>query len=449
MKLSVKHEGSNYTARVVKLPAPRPHPNANKLQLVTLAGDTVITGMDAKEGATYIYFPVECSINRDYLHWSNSFASANLNADVEKKGFFSDSGRVKAIRLRGMPSQGYIVPASNIADWLKSRGVAVSEFPIGAEFDDIEGLEICKKYVNAAALQRQLNAERAAKNRGGKVKRTPKIIDNQFRFHGDTKQLKYGLDRVTPDSTVAITYKLHGTSGVFSKVLCNRKLSLVEKIAKFLGASIQQTQYDYVWSSRRVIKSARYLEEEKYHVHFYDSDVWSLAAQTINPLLRDGMTVYCELVGQTPTGSWIQHQYDYGTEPKKMDVYVYRITHTDPAGNVLEYTLNQIKQFCDLTGLKMVPIMFYGKAKDIFPELSTETHWHNNLLAKLKEKYNEKDCYMCKNKVPEEGVVLTLESGYFEAYKLKSFRFLEKETADLDAGTVTMEDAESAEVSAS
>lgn len=166
MKLSVKHEGSNYTARVVKLPAPRPHPNANKLQLVTLAGDTVITGMDAKEGATYIYFPVECSINRDYLHWSNSFASANLNADVEKKGFFSDSGRVKAIRLRGMPSQGYIVPASNIADWLKSRGVAVSEFPIGAEFDDIEGLEICKKYVNAAALQRQLNAERAAKNRG-------------------------------------------------------------------------------------------------------------------------------------------------------------------------------------------------------------------------------------------------------------------------------------------
>ena len=39
--------------------------------------------------------------------------------------------------------------------------------------------------------------------------------------------------------------------------------------------------------------------------------------------------------------------------------------------------------------------------------------------------YNEKDCWMCTNKLPEEGIVLRVDRlDSFEAYKLKSFRFL-------------------------
>ena len=47
---------------------------------------------------------------------------------------------------------------------------------------------------------------------------------------------------------------------------------------------------------------------------------------------------------------------------------------------------------------------------------------------------------MCTNKVPEEGIVVRKESLFScDAYKLKSFRFFEKESSDLDAGVVDIE----------
>ena len=60
-------------------------------------------------------------------------------------------------------------------------------------------------------------------------------------------------------------------------------------------------------------------------------------------------------------------------------------------------------------------------------------------LEKVKDLFNEKDCYMCSNKVPEEGCVVRIEKDDFEAYKQKSFRFYEKETKELDKGTVDIE----------
>jgi hypothetical protein len=52
----------------------------------------------------------------------------------------------------------------------------------------------------------------------------------------------------------------------------------------------------------------------------------------------------------------------------------------------------------------------------------------------------EKDCVLCRNNVPDEGIVLRIENPNTEAFKLKSFRFLQKETKDLDQGVVSMED---------
>ncbi len=49
---------------------------------------------------------------------------------------------------------------------------------------------------------------------------------------------------------------------------------------------------------------------------------------------------------------------------------------------------------------------------------------------------------MCAAQVPEEGIVLRKETLFaFESYKLKSFRFLERETKLLDAGTEDLESA--------
>ena len=52
---------------------------------------------------------------------------------------------------------------------------------------------------------------------------------------------------------------------------------------------------------------------------------------------------------------------------------------------------------------------------------------------------------MCKNKVPAEGIVVSKPHYTFEfnAAKLKSFRFREWESKELDKGVVDAETAES------
>ena len=70
----------------------------------------------------------------------------------------------------------------------------------------------------------------------------------------------------------------------------------------------------------------------------------------------------------------------------------------------------------------------------------TEENWQEKFLNTLKEKYNDKDCYMCNNKVPEEGIVIRKEGIEWEAFKLKSNKFYEYETKSLDSGQVDIEE---------
>ena len=49
----------------------------------------------------------------------------------------------------------------------------------------------------------------------------------------------------------------------------------------------------------------------------------------------------------------------------------------------------------------------------------------------------------CINKVPREGIVLRImEDPVSEAFKLKSFRFLDRERSEMDKGQVDMEMAD-------
>ena len=61
-------------------------------------------------------------------------------------------------------------------------------------------------------------------------------------------------------------------------------------------------------------------------------------------------------------------------------------------------------------------------------------------LANDPKFYMEKDSPHCKNKVPHEGLVIKLEDGLSHAFKLKCFRFLNKEQELLDKGETNIED---------
>lgn len=430
--LKTKTDNPNYLAKIIKISKPRIHPNADRLQIVTVDFQNVITGLDAKEGDLYVYFPLESQINKDFLSWSNSFSSKELNADKSQASFFHKTGRVRATRLRSILSEGYIHPVASINKWLIHAGIdfQIIDDDVDLEFDSFGETLFVNKYSPPVK-----NSGGTPKNK--QAKKESRLVDGQFHVHGDTANLKRNMFKINPDDFVSISYKIHGCNATFANVLVKKPLNVFEKVLKVLGVNIVDTMYDSVYSSRRVIKNGY---ADKKQDSFYNFDVWTDAAKRLEGKIKEGISLYCEIAGQMPNGSWIQPQYDYGMNANDYGVWVFRITYTSPSGDVYEFSTAQVKNYCEKFDIPMAPLFYYGKAKDMYPDVAIDDNWHENVLEKLKGDYNEKKCYMCSNKLPEEGVVLRKESVLFEAYKLKSDSFLERETKGLDSGEVNIED---------
>jgi hypothetical protein len=89
------------------------------------------------------------------------------------------------------------------------------------------------------------------------------------------------------------------------------------------------------------------------------------------------------------------------------------------------------------------PLLYSGTLHDLYPEISTETHWRENVLEALKNEkrfFMEMDEPMNITKIPREGIVIRIQDDpVAEAFKLKCIKFLEKEAKNIDKGEVDME----------
>lgn len=430
--ISIK-EKSNYLAKVVKLHNVRKHSNADRLQCVAIDGNNVITGSGAKDGDIVVYFPLESQINAEFLRDTNSYADSTLNKDTTVKGYFPDSGRVRATKLRSEKSEGYMVPASLLQEWLASKGISFSfEGSVNEEFDTVSGVLICNKYKINVRNQNGLGNS-SPKTKGKKSE--SRLIQGQYALSEDTAHFKKNAHTFTPDSTISVTYKMHGCNFSMGRVLVKKKLTWVEKLLKKFGVNIVDTEYDLVYASRSVIKNNLFDR----HSEFTD-DVWGDIAQRYKDSLQDGISINGEIVGYTKQGGWIQKGYDYGQEPGTCELYVYRMYYTSPSGKVFEFNHEQIVAYCTKYGLKMVPTFFRGKIKEKY-NIPNDEYFAQTFLEVMKTDYTEKQCFMCKNKVPEEGVVIIENDGNaFRPLKLKSFAFQERETKQLDSGETNLED---------
>lgn len=461
-----KPKNSNYAAVVVNISTLVELAGCDNVQAAIILGNQVIVGKDIKVGDIGLYFPLECQLSERYLSVNNLYRKAELNKDNTKKGYFEENGRIRCVKFRGHKSEGLFMPMDSINFCTTDH----EEFTLGTEFDEINGTEICRKYI--INVQRTPGAPGSKQQR--KTKKTmSKLIDGQFRFHDDTSMLYKNLHRISPDSLISITYKLHGTSGISSYVLCKKKTSIssdtilwignymIAPIVNFLGGDVKftsdNTGYDYLYSSRKVIKNEELNPNAQ---HFYGVDIWGIADQHLRPFLQKGMTFYYEIVGYLPTGAMIQKDYDYGykqpipmnSDPSSLvykegehyGIYLYRITYTNVDGKVFEFSAKQVQDFCKSKGLKAVPELYYGAPLN-FMWLYGDMQEHDlenmdDFLKATKKEFNEKDCFMCKNKVPEEGCVVRIEGLDFEAYKQKSNAFYALETKLLDKGETNLED---------
>ena len=464
MKLIVGPKANiNYLAKIVRIENFKPHtdPEVTKLKCCVIDGFNIICGIDSQPGL-YVYFPTACCLNPDFLRYANLYRHTELNADPEQSGMFDDNGRVKAIRLRGELSEGFILPAVTLENYILSVTNVNIEVKEGTEFDCVEHdgktFWINKKYIpKNTRIPGAPGSGRSAKQPKG----FDRILEDQFRFHYDTTLIKKCPNVIKPGDLISITEKVHGTSGISAYVLCKTPRAWNNKACAWIAKNIFRLnligdvdhciEYDYLYASRTVIKNKFF--NKNVTDGFYGVDVWKYADNLVKPCLQKGMTVYYEIVGFLPNGGYIQKGYDYGCiPPKEGDVYqhgvhfkvmVYRVTLTNASGNVHEFSAREVQQWCKFVGLAPVTEYYYGFASDLYPELKVEEHWNENfiqMLANDKRFHMECDSPTCDNKVPHEGIVIKSENMKSEAFKLKCFKFLDKEGKALDKGESNIED---------
>lgn len=438
MKLKVYDDSQNYTATVINLPVKQKVDGLDNLVKVTVFGNDVLVSKDSDPNDLYIFFPAESKLSPEFCKANNLFRDVALNADNTQKGFFELHGRVKALKIRGVISTGFIIPATSLMDVLPNweNSEPYCNLEIGDEFNEIDGVEICRKYIPKNSVTPG-TAEPKSKQDKLAV-RFDKLVPNQFKLHGSTAPLAKNLHALKLDDVISITNKMHGTSAVFSNILTKRELTWYEKLAKRLGIKLVETEYGNVYSSRTVIKNRYINKEQKEGYYGKDNDIWSVVNEEVKELIEPGLTLYGEIVGYLPSGGMIQKGYDYGLYQGNWQFLVYRITYTKPDGNAIEFSWGQIKDYCEKYGLVHVQEFYYGKLSNWPGTNGSVEEFLDHLSLSYHMEKNDPDC---KNKVPFEGVVVRVDKlDSFSAFKVKCKAFLKHETDDLDKGVVSLEE---------
>lgn len=210
----------NYCATVVELKHFVPLAGCDNVQAAFVFGNQVIVGKDAKPGDIGLYFPVEVALSDGFLRANNLYRKPEWgNVDPTKKGFFEEHGRVKCVKFRGHKSEGFYIPLTSLQYLeldLNTEYLAtdIKYFPVGSEFDEVKGHEICRKYVPARNPGRAMSAPRA---RQGRVE--DRIVSKQFNYHIDTAKLDRNIHKLNPTDLISITDKWHGCLSYNTRVL--------------------------------------------------------------------------------------------------------------------------------------------------------------------------------------------------------------------------------------
>lgn len=440
----LKVTNSNYCATIIKLPPKQKVEGLDKLVRVTQFGNDVLVGLDEPEDELYIFFPAECKIDAKFLHYNNLFREQQLNYEAGKKGFFENNGRVKAIKFKGVISTGFIIPASSLSvDGMNLDGLGLK---IGDEFNEINDQLICEKYVRKYNNQQALGGGEKKAKINNKLQNL--MVPHQFRFHEETNQLAKNLHHLNLDDIVVITDKWHGSSCILSKVYVRKSLNIWQKFLNLIGGQVPDKKYGYIYASGKPKSNLpKGIEGEWINngQTFYVSNIWKRAFDDNKAKIEDGISIYGELVGYTDGGAAIQRKYDYECKPFDYRLMVYRITHTREDGTKIEFSWQQIKNYCTKYGLEHVKELKFGRWGDILAYLPIDgglpieiqrEEFFNNLASTL-----ERECPHCTTGVPSEGVVVRIDGkDSFMAFKIKSKAFLKHETDEIDKGAVDIEE---------
>lgn len=409
----------NYAASVVRIANIIPLENCDNVVATTIFGFQAIVGKNTQVGDLGIVFPAETQLSDAYCMNNNLFRDENRNKDINEKGYIENSRRCKAVKFRGHTSSCLFMPLASLGYIL---GKKVAQLEEGDTFDFIQGEEICRKYVIKEVGER--------KNHQAQPKRFNRVDTKFIPEHFDTENYFRNDRNVGVETEIIVTQKLHGTSIRIANTIVLRKLSWRERLAKWFGIKVQETEYDLVQGSRKVIKDVT----NPYHDHYYTEDIWSVEGQKLKGLLPENFIIYGELVGFTSDGAELQSSYTYDVAPRHAVLYVYRVAFVNAAGLVTDLSWDQLKEFCLARGLRYVPELWRGKHKDfkVAPYLE----------CRLSDTFDNA-IPLSHEGTADEGICIRVDKLTPYILKAKSQKFYEHESSLLDKGQEDLESQES------
>lgn len=410
----------NYAATVVVIRQIVPLENCDNVVAAPLLGYQAIVSKTTQVGDIGLLFTAETQLSEEYARMNNLHRHADLNDNPDAKGYLEDNRRVKALKFRGHRSDALFMPLSSLR-YCAPSGTVLSE---GDTFDELDGHEICRKYVRPGNPRGLSTAP---------IRKTSRVEEKFFPKHFDTENYFKNKDKIDVSDVVYITQKLHGTSIRIGHVPVSRKLSWIEKIAKKFGAKIDEFEYAYVYGSRNVTKDANNPDQQ----HFYASDLWTLEGNKLRGIIPKGFMIYGELIGWTPEKTPIQTGYTYNIPEGQRELYIYRVSYINPEGRETDLSWEQVKSFANSIGHKHVPEIItyipgigYGSLEHVVTHM-LDKRLHGQWFAGIPVDQGKVD----------EGVCLRVDRGPKPlVLKAKSPLFLQHETKMLDKEVVDIEE---------
>lgn len=455
-----------YKAYITALTNVRPHPNADKLQLADVFGNTVCVSLDYYEGQVGLYLPSDGQISVEFGEKNNLLRKKD-DAGNNIGGYIDAVKRnITAIRLRGEKSDGLFLPLSCL-NYCYAHGDASIELRVGDVIDGVvNGHDICTKYIP------KTNHRQGHVSEGNRTRKKRAATAPLFAEHADTEQLAYNLGAFKVGDEIEITLKMHGTSTrtAYLPVFKGYKRTFWDWLLRREGTPIYE--YDYVSGTRRTIL-------ENYEGGYYGDNAFRQPhCDVFRGKLNRGETVYAEIVGFTTNGTPIMGSCDnkklndkefikqygpttvfsYGCSPDgvaeitvpelpyspvvdrpQSAIYVYRMTMTNEDGYVVEYPPHLVRYRCEQMGVKCVPLLWKGTIPEneeiiyvdkdgddvadadevAFVKKTEPGEW---ILAKANEYVDGPDP-IGKTHLREGVVVRIVNRPKFSAYKAKSFEF--------------------------
>ena len=293
---------------------------------------------------------------------------------LQVTNYLRNGSRVRTVKLRNTYSECLVTPLYAFADTLS----AYESLPVGKDLMSTLGIY---KYEPPAKMLRLSN---------GKVK---KYHENpNFPIYYKFPNIKNKPSIFDSTDYVEITRKIHGTNARYGIVKKN-KLSVWNKIKKFLGFSLGWDEYEFVVGSHNVEKGSDSQGFYDRNVWFDIADMYQIKDRLWNVVknkvsschpeeIGSGFIIYGEIYGKG-----IQKNYEYGLDDIMFFIFDIELDKTYLNMTSAQYMAE------DCIGIPYAEVLYTG----FYSEEVKNTYVFNNFVN--------------NTKVPHEGIVIKAING--------------------------------------